>query len=81
MDLNYSRFHILKFVFEIGEAEGGRSEEFFDGRDEAITGRYYLALRSMIFQLFFHGFQTAAQLSHFFLQFQQTNFGSSLQVW
>lgn len=71
--VDYPRFHVLKFVFEIGEAESGRRKELFDGRDEAIArnGRH-LTLRSVIFQLFLNSFQTAAQLIHFLLQFHQT---------
>ena len=77
----YPSFHVLEFVFEIGEAEGGRRQELFGGRNEAIAShRHHLALRSMIFQLFFNSFQTAAQLIHFLLQFRQTKNANGTKI-
>jgi hypothetical protein len=71
---HYSSFHVLESVFQFGKSISGRSQKFFDGRNEPVhsSGWGHVTLCSMILQFLLDGPQTASQLIHFFVQFSQT---------
>ena len=68
----YPIFHILKFVFQVGETVSGRCHKLFDRRNKTVTGCCDLALSAMVFQLLFNCLQSITELTHFFFQLNQT---------